>query len=59
MKDIDDLTKEIFIELLRDFHAGVGVTHSAQPPIEVAHHLAKDAYFMAIEYQRTIEELSK
>ena len=59
MKSIESLTQAIFIEILRSYHDGIGVTHAAQPPKEVAHYLAKDAYMMAIEYQRTIEELSK
>lgn len=51
------LVKDIFIELLRSYHSGIGVTHGAQPQIEVAHHIAKEAYFMAMEYERTIQEL--
>ena len=52
-----ELVKEIFMELLRTYHNGIGVTHSAQPQIDVAHHIAKEAYFMAMEYERTILEL--
>lgn len=54
-----DFMKSVFIELLRAYHDGIGVTHGAQPQTEVAHHLAKEAYFMVMEYKRTIEELSK
>lgn len=53
-----ELTKSIFIELLRSYHDGIGVTHGAQPQKDVAHHIAKDAYFMAMEYERTIQELN-
>lgn len=53
-----EFTKLIFIELLRSYHDGIGVTHGAQPQAEVAHHLAKEAYFMAMEYERTVLELS-
>jgi hypothetical protein len=49
--------KDLFLELLRSYHNGIGVTHGAQPQIDVAHHIAKEAYFMAMEYERTIQEL--
>ena len=52
-----DLTKRIFIELLRDYHNGIGQTHAAQPQEEVAQHLAKDACLMADEFQRVIKAL--
>lgn len=51
------LAKDIFIELLRHYHNGIGVEHGAYPQDEVAHNLAKEAYFMAIEFERTIDEL--
>ena len=54
-----ELTKQIFMELLRSYHDGIGVTHAANPQGEVAHHLAKEAYFMAVEFERTIDELEK
>ena len=54
-----ELTKLIFIELLRSYHNGINVSHAAEPQNEVAHNLAKEAYFMAVEYERTIEELEK
>lgn len=53
------LVKEIFLELLRSYHNGIGVTHAAEPQNNVANNLAKKAYFMALEYERTIEELEK
>lgn len=53
-----ELTGKIFIELLRSYHDGIGVTHGAQPQVEVANALAKEAYFMAMEYERTIRELN-
>ena len=53
-----ELTGKIFIELLRSYHDGIGVTHGAQPQVEVANALAKEAYFMAMEYDRTIRELN-
>lgn len=53
-----DFTKQIFIELLRAYHEGIGVTHGVQPQKEVAHYLAKESYFMAMEYDRTIKELN-
>lgn len=54
---MDDFTKSIFLELLRSYHDGIGVSHGAQPQKEVAHYLTKEAYFMALEYKRTMEEL--
>lgn len=45
-----DLTGQIFIELLRSYHEGIGVTHSAHPQVEVAGHLAKEASLMAAEF---------
>lgn len=50
--------KQIFIELLRAYHEGIGVAHGAEPKKEVAHNLAKESYFMAMEYERTIKELN-
>jgi hypothetical protein len=52
-----ELAKDIFLELLRAYHNGIGITHGAQPQVEAAHHIAKEAYFMAMEYERTIQEL--
>ena len=46
---------DIFLELLRCYHNGVGAYHSEESIKEVAHNLAKKAYFMALEYERTIE----
>lgn len=54
---MDKLTESIFLELLRNYHSGIGVTHGHQPQNEVARYLAKEAYFMALEYTRTIEDL--
>lgn len=53
------LMQDIFLELLRSYHNGIGVTHAAEPQIDVAHNLAKEAYFMVLEYKRTIVELEK
>ena len=53
------LRKDIFLELLRSYHNGIGISHGSEPQKDVAHNLAKEAYFMALEYQRTIEELEK
>lgn len=50
-----DLTREIFLELLRSYHDGIGVTHSARPQIEVAGHLAKEAGLMAVEFNAVTE----
>lgn len=47
-----DLTEQIFIELLRSYHDGVGVTHSAHPQMEVAGQLAKEASLMATEFNK-------
>jgi len=55
----EEMTKLIFLELLRTYHDGIGVTHAADSQKEVAHNLAKEAYFMAMEYLRTINELEK
>lgn len=55
----DSLRRDIFLELLRYYHNGIGVTHGAEPQKEVAHNLAKEAYFMALEYERTMQELEK
>lgn len=51
------LTQKIFLELLRSYHEGINVTHAALPQDEVTRELAKEAYFMAVEYARTIDEL--
>ena len=59
MKSDDAFERLIFIELLRAYHDGIGATHGTQPQVEVAHHLAKEAYFMAMEYKRTIAELEQ
>lgn len=56
--DLELLSKEIFIEQLRAYHNGIGVTHAAEPQKDVAHNLAKQSYFMAIEYIRTIRSLT-
>ena len=53
------LQKDIFLELLRSYHNGIGVSHGAEPQIDVAHNLAKEAYFMALEYERTVKELEE
>lgn len=58
-KEFDELTRSIFMELLRSYHDGIGKTHGAYPQKEVVHNLAKEAYFMALEYQRTIEGLNR
>lgn len=50
-----DLAREIFLELLRSYHDGIGVTHSARPQIEVAGHLAKEAELMAAEFNAVTE----
>lgn len=47
-----DLAREIFLELLRSYHDGIGATHSARPQIEVAGHLAKEASLMAAEFNK-------
>lgn len=56
---MEDFTQKIFLELLRTYHDGMGKTHAAEPQKEVAHNLAKEAYFMSLEYFRTINEVSK
>lgn len=53
------LIEKIFLELLRTYHNGIEVSHPAEDQKEVAHNLAKEAYFMSMEYTRTIEELEK
>lgn len=55
--ELDSMVGSIFIELLRSYHDGVGVSHGASPQAEVARELAKEAYFMAIECRRTINKL--
>lgn len=59
MENESEFIKSVFIELLRSYHDGIGVTHGAQPQVEVAHHLTREAYFMVMEYKRTISELEK
>ena len=54
-----NMTEQIFIELLRSYLDGCGVTHAAEPQDLVAINLAKEAYFMKLAYMRTIEELEK
>ena len=54
---MESLEERIFIELLRSYHDGIGQTNGAHPQKEVAHNLAKESYFMALEYKRTIDEL--
>lgn len=54
---MDNLVKDIFIELLRNYHNGVGVEYSARPQKEAAHHLARDAYIMATEFNQTIDAI--
>ena len=56
---MEDLTQKVFIELLRTYHDGIGKTHAAEPQKEVAHNLAKEAYFIAMEYFRTVNELER
>lgn len=55
----EEMTKLIFLELLRTYHDKIGVTHGAEPQEEVVRNLTKEAYFMALEYMRTINELEK
>lgn len=54
---MSELIQKIFIELLRSYHDGIGLTHAACSQKEVANQLTKEAYFMALEHKRTIEEL--
>jgi hypothetical protein len=53
------LRKYIFLELLRSYHNGIGVSHGAESQKEVARNLSKEAYFMALEYEKTIDGLEK
>ena len=54
---VDSLVKDIFIELLRSYHNGVA--YGDKPPKEVAHHLARDAYIMATEFNQTIDAIKE
>lgn len=58
-EEVNTMAKQIFMELLRSYHNGIGLTHAASEQCEVARNLAKESYFMALEYQRTINELEK
>ena len=53
---LDEMTKEIFMELLRAYHNGIGVSHDSDEPDKVSRDLAKQAQLMAEEYRRTIDE---
>lgn len=52
---MDSLVKDIFIELLRSYHNGVA--YGDRPSKGVAHHLARDAYIMATEFNQTINDI--
>ena len=56
---IESLTKEIFLEMLRSYNNGVGVTHGANPLEDVARNLTRESYTMALEYQRTLTKLQR
>ena len=55
-----DMNQQVFMELLRAYHDGIiGKTHAAEPQKEVANQLAKEAYFITLEYFRTLDELER
>lgn len=54
---VEDLTKEIFMELLRSYHNNIDISSGFDWSTDVVHNLTKEAYFMAMEYRRTIDEL--
>jgi len=51
--DFEGMRQQIFLELLRSYHAGVGVTHSAEPQEDVAYQLGCEAYAMTKMYFQT------
>ena len=54
-----DMNQQVFMELLRAHHNRVGKTHAAEPKQEVVRLLAKEAYFITLEYFRTLDELER
>ena len=43
MSEYDKIHLEVFLELLRTYHNGIGVTHAAQPQEEVGYAIGKEA----------------
>lgn len=43
MKEYNDIHLKVFLELLRTYHDGIGVTHGVQPPEEAGYYLSKEA----------------
>lgn len=50
----EEITKNIFIELLRSYHDGIGVTHAAEPQDKVGEQLAREADVIVRAYYREI-----
>ena len=43
VKEYNEIHLKVFLELLRTYHNGIGVTHAAQPQEEVGYAIGKEA----------------
>ena len=60
MNSFTEMHQKTFLELLRAYHDGImGKTHAAEPRKKVVHELTKEAYFITLEYFRTLDELER
>lgn len=50
----DEFRQQVFLELLRSYHNGIGVTHTAEPQAEVGEQLAREADIIVRAYYREI-----
>jgi hypothetical protein len=50
----EEFRQQIFLELLRSYHDGIGVTHAAEPQDEVGEQLAREADVIVRAYYREI-----
>ena len=57
MSNDKQLINDVFIEQLRAYNNGCGVTHSAQPLEEVARALAIEAYTIVKVFKATISDI--
>ena len=56
MKEYNEIHLKVFLELLRTYHNGIGVTHAAQPQEEVGYHISKEASTITKAYLLAREE---
>ncbi len=49
----EEMHKEIFLALFKQYQSGVGVDYEAQPPNEIGVHLANEANIILKHYMET------